>query len=253
MGKLVGQSGNMPSALGRPYSGWVTSTSLLRLLDLVCQDLGAEDSRIEVGGKDPDDVRLVWCRLPAGTRLVVVFAQPPPERDRIAQRLAAWTESFEGLLSWPGSERPKSAAVGIAARLDQELGRLASRAGARGAAVIDRQSSVVWGFVELPPPEGQGEPVLDQAIARLRQDKSRRRRRVLSESGLGYVARGFGGTYTLVLSYDGPFSELQAEAALGRALGRVERLVLGLPTRDPPRGGRKHQLALVPPGGRGHR
>jgi hypothetical protein len=227
----------------------VISASLLRLLDLVRQDLGARDCRLEIGGADPEDPRLVWCRLPAGTRLVVVFAEPPADPGQYAVRLGAWAESFEGLLSGPAEERPKPGGVSIADELEQELARLASRAEALGAAVIDRQSPVVWSSFLLRARARTRQSLLERAITRLRQDKSRRGRRTLSEPGLGYVARSFGGIYLLFVLYDGPFSELRAEAAMTRSIGRIERLVLGLPPRDPSGRGRRHKLALVPPRG----
>jgi hypothetical protein len=237
----------------RPIVTRVTSAPLLRLLDLVRRDLAAQDSRLEIGGADPEDARLVWCRLPAGTRLVVVFEQPPADPKQSAVRLAAWAESFEGLLSGPAEQRPKPGAASVADRLEQELARLASRAEALGAAVVDRQSPVVWSSFELRPRDKAGLSLLERAISRLKQDRSRRARRAISEPGLGYVARSFGGIYSLLVFYDGPFSELKAEGAMNRAIGRIERLVLGLPPRDPVRRGRAHQLALVPPRGSGQR
>jgi hypothetical protein len=51
--------------------------------------------------------------------------------------------------------------------------------------------------------------------------------------GFGYFVRVFAGIYLLVLAFDGPFSELRAQRAVGQALGRIERLVLRLPPVDP--------------------
>jgi hypothetical protein len=243
----------MLSGPGRPIVVRVTTASLLRLLDLVRQDLGAQDSRLEIGGADPEDSRLVWCRLPAGSRLVVIFREPPVDREQSRRRLAAWAESFEGLLSAPAEERPRPAAIAVADRLVLELGRLASRAEAAAAAVVDRQSPVVWGSVEPGRRDQAATPLLERAIARLRQDRSRRARRTVSEPGLAYVARSFGGIYLLVLVYEGPFSELKAERATNRSIARIERLVLGLPPRDPSRRGRERRIALVPPRGPGQR
>jgi hypothetical protein len=239
----------MLSVLGRLIVARVASASLLRLLDLVRQDLGAQDCRLEIGGADPEDAKLIWCRLPAGTRLVVVFAEPPADPAHCAQRLGAWAESFEGLLSGPAEERPRPRGASVADHLEEELARLASRAEALGAAVIDRQSPVVWSSFLLRAREKTRQSLLERAITRLRQDKSRRVRRTLSEAGFGYVARNFGGIYVLFVLYDGPFSELKAEAAMARAIGRIERLVLGLPPRDPAGRGRRQRLALVPPRG----
>jgi hypothetical protein len=49
-----------------------------------------------------------------------------------------------------------------------------------------------------------------------------------------YVAQSFAGIYVLVLVYAEPFDELRAERAIVEALPRIERLVLALPSRDPP-------------------
>ncbi len=227
----------------------MTSAPLLRLLDLVRQDLGAQDCRLEIGGLDPEDPHFVWCRLPVGSRLVTAFEEPPKDRTTSQQRLDAWADSFEGLLSEPAGQRAKTGPAGISDRLEQELARLVALAGAVGAGIIDRQSPVIWSSFELRPKDSETPSLLEQAIARLRQDKTRRPRRAVSESSLGYVARGFGGIYSVLVVYDGPFSELRAETALGRALGRIERLVLALPPQDPSRRGRGQRLALVPPRG----
>lgn len=60
--------------------------------------------------------------------------------------------------------------------------------------------------------------------------------------GFGLVrahVRAFAGIYRAVLVYEGPFSELHAEAALLRALPTIEKLVTSLPPRDPASGGAK--------------
>jgi len=54
---------------------------------------------------------------------------------------------------------------------------------------------------------------------------------------LGWLARGFAGIYRLVLVFDGTYSELHAGAAMIRALPVIERMVVGLPPVDPPKGG----------------
>ncbi len=53
----------------------------------------------------------------------------------------------------------------------------------------------------------------------------------------GYFARGFASIYALVLVFDAGFSELHAEAGLLQALPLVERLVVALPSSDPPPAG----------------
>lgn len=54
------------------------------------------------------------------------------------------------------------------------------------------------------------------------------------EEGFGLLARAFANIYLLVIAFDGPFSELHAEAATLHALPRIERLVLSLPPAPAP-------------------
>ena len=56
---------------------------MLRFLELLCKELGAEDARLELGGRDPEDRGLVFANLPDEFRLVAVFAEPP---DRASSR-----------------------------------------------------------------------------------------------------------------------------------------------------------------------
>lgn len=64
---------------------------------------------------------------------------------------------------------------------------------------------------------------------------------------LGWMSRGFGGIYRVVLVFDGSFSELHAEAALIRALPVVEKHVIGLPPVDPSPGGGGHVVRMFGP------
>ena len=50
---------------------------------------------------------------------------------------------------------------------------------------------------------------------------------------LWMLVRPFANIYRLVLLFDGPPSALHVEAALLKMLPHIERLVLGLPPRDP--------------------
>jgi hypothetical protein len=61
----------------------------------------------------------------------------------------------------------------------------------------------------------------------------------------GLLVRSFAGTYLLAIAFDGPFSELHAEAALLHALPRIERLVLALPPMPSPTGGPPSKEAKV--------
>ena len=76
-----------------------------------------------------------------------------------------------------------------------------------------------------------------RAIAHVRAAGSRptgSARLAVQEERFAVLARGFAATYWLLLVFDGPVSELHAEAAMIHAMPTVERLVLALPPVDPP-------------------
>jgi hypothetical protein len=117
---------------------------LLRLLDLVQRELGASDARAEIGGRAPQDPRLVFCDLPNALRLVAVFDHEPADRAALGARLRALAEAFT--VSAPESAEWTSVSRELGVRrLDDELALLAERAGAVRALVIDVQSPVLWG------------------------------------------------------------------------------------------------------------
>lgn len=84
-----------------------------------------------------------------------------------------------------------------------------------------------------------------RAIAAARRGPADARLSASDDDPLGWLARGFAGIYRLVLVFDGPYSELHAEAAVIRALPVIERIVTGLPPLDPPKGGQI--VRLFPP------
>lgn len=117
---------------------------LRKLLDVVRRDLDAEDVRAEVGGRDPDDPRLLFAPLAQGWRVVAVFAAPPEDAEHKRQRLAALVRPFEDVTQ--RIEAP-SGGLGIAKQraVDEALDALAERSGARAALVFDERSPVLWG------------------------------------------------------------------------------------------------------------
>lgn len=291
--------------------------ALLRLLDLVQRKLGADDVRAELGGREPDDERLVWCPLEGGYRIVAVFDQVPEDRDARSRRLEVLVRSFSGTLESRESERPPISSELAARRLDDALDALADRAGAVSAVAIDAQSPVVWGIsgtrrgdedvetsirtadaaekavhagvdfaalLEREPIEVRA--LLEQrgvesetarlltreaelirqasrrsiaawrhhlltarAIAAVRREggePSSYQREAVREESFGYLARAFANIYRLVLVFEGPFSELHAEAAVVHALPHIEHLVLALPPVEPPPRGERFRLRPVP-------
>jgi hypothetical protein len=79
----------------------VKDQSWIKLLDLVCHKLGADDARIEIGGRVPEDLRIVWAPIEEGRRLVAVFKAPPGDRASTEGRLLALLEGFRETLALP--------------------------------------------------------------------------------------------------------------------------------------------------------
>lgn len=121
----------------------------LRLLELVRKELGADDARVELGGREPVDPRAVFSVLTDGSRLVVVFAEPPADRAAKSQQLERLVESFGQTLS-EGSVPPVPLPPLDTAfrRLDAALEALRSRTGSTSAVIIDLHSPVLWGSSE---------------------------------------------------------------------------------------------------------
>jgi len=133
------------------YTRPVNTESLLRLIELVRRELGADDARLELGGRDPDDPRLLFRMLPNGFRVVAVFAEAPVQRELLEEKLRLLLVSFAGIGNEigdsPTSYRPPAQAQHD---LDEELAILVERSEATRALVIDDRSPMVWGSSELP-------------------------------------------------------------------------------------------------------
>jgi hypothetical protein len=125
----------------------VRDQAWLKLLDLICHKLGADDARVEIGGKAPEDPRLIWSALDDGRRLVVVYREAVGARDEAAQRLANLLDSFRETLAIPAEPPPRSAST-LHRELDHALAALAERTGAETVWIIDLQSPVIWGASE---------------------------------------------------------------------------------------------------------
>jgi hypothetical protein len=121
---------------------------MLRFLELLCKELGAEDARAELGGRDPDDPRLVWVNQQGGWRLVTVFAEPPTATDRSSkqEQLARLVAGFSHTLREVVVPVPPGLALDSPyRRLDDALEALRSRSGGTGVVIVDVQSPVLWG------------------------------------------------------------------------------------------------------------
>jgi hypothetical protein len=125
----------------------VKDQAWLKVLDLVSHKLGAADARLEIGGKDPDDERLVWVSLEEGRRLVVVFAETPPDRADVQAKLAALLDTFRETFNMP-TEAPGRSAATLRRELDHALAGLADRTGCETVWIIDVHSPVLWASSE---------------------------------------------------------------------------------------------------------
>lgn len=124
--------------------------ALLRFLEYVRRELGADDVRGEIGGREPgpDDI---WGTMPGGIRVVAVFDTPPDDPAAARAKLRALVESFASLAA-PRDEVPQGPQprVGVGHDLDDALDVLAQRARALAALVIDDTSPVIWGSSLVP-------------------------------------------------------------------------------------------------------
>jgi hypothetical protein len=138
--------------------------ALLRFLEYVRRELGADDVRGELGGRDPEQ-DVVWATMPGGIRVVAIFDTPPEDLAAMRVKLRTLVESFASLggrdhvLGGEGSQ-PPAQRVGVGHDLDDALDVLAQRARALAALVIDDASPVIWGSSLVP----HGPEDLDEAI-----------------------------------------------------------------------------------------
>jgi hypothetical protein len=117
---------------------------LLRLLALIQRELGADDARAEIGGRDPTEAGAVWVRVSDERRIVVWFDEVPPDPGAVHQRLRSLIDAFMATavtLDVSGSETWRGATSGF---LQAELRKLSDHAGACVALVIDASSPVLW-------------------------------------------------------------------------------------------------------------
>ena len=122
---------------------------LERLLELVRRELGADDARLELGGKPPDD-DAIWCVLPNQFRLVAVFDEAPRESvPSLREKLVFLARSFDATLDQVSAPEPRRN-FNPQDALDDALDVLATQAHALAALVIDNDSPVFWGTSLFP-------------------------------------------------------------------------------------------------------
>lgn len=118
---------------------------LLRFLDLCATELGGVEAKLEVGGNDPEDERVVWAKTDAGFRLLVTFDAVPADRSGKVTRLSALADSFGEVERVALRALPSSHLSPARRELGELLAEVASLAGAERAVVFDDASPVVFG------------------------------------------------------------------------------------------------------------
>ena len=115
---------------------------VLRLLEVVQRELGANDARLELGGREPGP-DAVWCTVEQGYRLVAIYDGELPQpaealRDRLRILVASFPTSLQQM------PRPRRR-VEPQAALDDALDVLRQQTHAAHAIVVDDNSPVLWG------------------------------------------------------------------------------------------------------------
>lgn len=133
--------------------------ALLRFLEIVRRELGADDVRGEIGGREPPPGTL-WASTPGGVRIVAVFDRPPADPEDLRARLRVLAESFATVSAIEESSHSQPPRAGVGHELDDALDVLAQRARAVAAVVIDDSSPEIWGSSLVP----HGPEDVDEAI-----------------------------------------------------------------------------------------
>jgi hypothetical protein len=141
----------------------VNLEALDRALNLVRQEMGCDDVRLEIGGRVPEMPEVVVAQTPSGFRLVATFRGVPEDRSGASLRLRQLASSFfDSGLATPNPREDVTHHL-AQRRLDDELCSLSGRIGAAGASVIDVQSPVIWGSSEGRHPDEDVETLLGEA------------------------------------------------------------------------------------------
>lgn len=142
----------------------MADSALRRFLELVTRELGADDARAELGGRDPVAPSSVFTNLSDGWRVVAIFDRDlqPQERSTAQAKLESLAQTFTHTLADLHPPVPTPSAALPARRLDDALESLRARTGAVAVVVIDGNSPVLWGSSE-----GQREIVNVDELARV--------------------------------------------------------------------------------------
>jgi hypothetical protein len=129
----------------------MSDSALRRFLELVIRELGADDARAELGGREPVGPGVVSKSLSEGWRVVAVFDQPPTDPgalDVAREKLEKLAQTFTHTLADVHPPAPVPSAALPGRRLDDALESLRARTGGVAVVLIDGNSPVLWGSSE---------------------------------------------------------------------------------------------------------
>lgn len=229
----------------------MSDPALQAFLEVLQQELGADDAYLQLGGKTTDGEGRFFHSLGDGTHVVVAFAAPPADSAVVHERLKALSSTFRSTLdsAVAGAAQPRQVMDFARRRLDEELSGLSERASAVRAFVFDLDSPVVWGASALKEQDAAAATSeLERALHGLRargeelKQAQRHTVRVTLDDGVEALVRPFAGLYVLALLFRDPLSEPIALGAILHAVGLIEKLVLALPPIDPEPGAKVIRL-----------
>lgn len=118
----------------------------MRLLELVRRELGADDAHLQLGGRAPDDPRVLLHDLRPGCRLIIRFDEAPADPAETRRHLVELAAAFSGTVT-TAIERLDAtlARAPTGDALTDVLADLRDATAAAVALVVDRQSPVIWG------------------------------------------------------------------------------------------------------------
>jgi MshEN domain len=117
--------------------------ALAEFCEMVRRNLGARSVAVTAQAPEPRSAAdTLFCPLPGGGFLAVVFDQPPLDRTATEERLESLVSSFDSLLET--LPRPGQPTVDATTALHEQVVSLAERASAVEVVIIDAKSPVVW-------------------------------------------------------------------------------------------------------------
>lgn len=234
---------------------------------MVERELGASRAEV-VLSEHPPKPGVASAPMLHGFRVEVQFDDPSADLAHAATRLAALVESFAGVLAEAALPTVRDVPNTIVHTLEDALDSLTVPFATEFASIARHLATLGASVSELLSMEsifpwlaernitGEEANAIHLKLTRLQRleaipEGAQLRviraisacRDAVEDETVHAFERRFAGIYTLILVFDGAFSELHAEAAVLRALPTIEKLVTSLPPRDPiPQGAKVARL-----------